>query len=64
MFQNNAQIMHFCFILRINIKKTLKKVLAKYGVLGGTRTPDRALRRRMLCPAELRGQCAVTSYQI
>jgi hypothetical protein len=27
------------------------------GVLRGTRTPDRALRRRMLYPAELSGQC-------
>ena len=35
-----------------------KAFLNPNGVHGGTRTPDRALRRRMLYPAELRRQLA------
>ena len=32
------------------------QIILKNGVDGGIRTPDRALRRRMLYPAELRRQ--------
>ena len=32
------------------------------GVPEGTRTPDRALRRRMLYPTELRGQQSMPNY--
>ena len=36
-------------------KSLILKAFLAHGVHGGTRTPDRTLRRRMLYPAELRG---------
>ncbi len=42
-----------------NNKKIALRDIFNNGVHGGTRTPDRALRRRMLYPAELRGQTAL-----
>ena len=47
----------------MTLKKPLfYKGLVAIGVLEGTRTPDRTLRRRMLYPAELQGQrCIILS---
>jgi hypothetical protein len=53
--------MDYFFVYR-HKKNPLFKRVNIIGVLEGTRTPDRTLRRRMLYPAELQGQrCIILS---